>query len=285
MKNTAYRLFKKPFFGRFSRPWRWPDNVDPSQWQRLQVKSESGAAISALLAQAHTPKAKGAVLMSHPMGVVAKGFWMKYGHAEMLRQAGYHVMVFDLNGFGESTSTTMDYPLDVLAAGQALQAQYPDLPVAVFGASMGAAMSVCAMAQARHPFQAAVLESAFPTLLHFWSRYPIPKLGIQLSKIIYPAGERRLRPTYAAEHLVGTPDLLMIYGDADEFTPTQDGKLLWQVLQHRTKAEFWQVPGAKHTHAYAAQPQKYAHKVIGFLDAHLAGKKVTSGTPRQGPAH
>ncbi len=276
MKNAAYRLFKKPFFGRFVRPWRWPEGVDQHQWQRLSINSQSGASIAALLAPAHSPQAKGAVLMSHPMGVVAKGFWMKYGHAELLRQAGYHVMVFDLNGFGESTSTSMDYPLDVLAAGQALQAQYPDLPVAVVGASMGAAMSVCAMAQPEHPFKAAVLEAAFPTLLHFWSRYPIPKLGIQLSKVVYPAGERSLRPIHAAENLVGSPGLLMIYGDDDEFTPIKDGELLWQALQHRTTTEFWKVPGAKHTHAYAAQPKAYAEKVIGFLDEQLLASKLAS---------
>jgi alpha-beta hydrolase superfamily lysophospholipase len=270
MKHAAYRLFKKPFFGRFVRPWQWPDNVDQSQWRRLRVVSRSGATLAALVADAHTPQAKGAVLMAHPMGTIAKGFWMKYGHAEMLRQAGYHVMVFDLNGFGESSSTTMDFPLDVLAAGQALQKQYPGTPLAVFGSSMGAAMSVCALAQASHPFKAAVLESAFPTLLHFWSRYPIPKLGIQLSKLVYPAGERRLRPTHAAQHLAGQPAVLMIYGDADEFTPVKDGQLLWQALKQKTHAEFWQVTGAKHTHAYAAQPAEYARRVIAFLDEHLA---------------
>jgi dipeptidyl aminopeptidase/acylaminoacyl peptidase len=148
--------------------------------------------------------------------------------------------------------------------------------VAVVGASMGAAMSVCAMAQPEHPFKAAVLEAAFPTLLHFWSRYPIPKLGIQLSKVVYPAGERSLRPTHAAEHLVGSPALLMIYGDADEFTPIKDGELLWQALRHRTQTEFWQVPGAKHTHAYAAQPKEYAEKVIGFLDRQLVVSKLAS---------
>ncbi len=272
MKNTAYRLFKKPFFGRFVKPWRWPDQADRQHWQRLQIASESGATLAALLGPAHTATAKGAVLMSHPMGVVAKGFWMKYGHSEMLRRAGYHVMVFDLNGFGESTSTTMDYPLDVLAAGQALQARYPDLSVAVLGASMGAAMSVCAMAQPHHPFKAAVLESAFPTLLHFWRRYPVPKWGIQLSKLIYPAGERSLRPTYAAEHLVGSPSLLLIYGESDEFTPVEDGKLLWRTLQQKTHTEFWQVPDAEHTHAFAAHPVPYAEKVIGFLDTHLGAE-------------
>lgn len=276
MKNAAYRLFKKPFFGRFVRPWRWPDNVEQSQWQRLSIDSQSGAQLAALVATAHTPHAKGAVLMAHPMGVVAKGFWMKYGHAELLRRAGYHVMLFDLNGFGESTSTSMDYPLDVLAAGRALQAQYPGLPVAVLGASMGAAMSLCALAQPDHPFKVAVLESAFPTLLHFWSRYPLPKLGIQLSKLLYPAGERSLRPTYAAQHLVGSPELLLIYGEADEFTPVKDGKLLLQALQGKTVTQFWQVPGAAHTHAYAAQPQDYAQRVVGFLDQYLCAERLAS---------
>ena len=273
MKHTAYRLFKKPFFGRFQRPWHWPESIDKQQWQRFKIPSKSGATIAALLGSAHTQQAKGAVLMSHPMGVMAKGFWMKYGHAEVLRRAGYHVMVFDLNGFGESTSTTMDYPLDVLAAGQALQAHYPDLPIAVMGASMGASMSVCAMAQAEHPFKAAVLESAFPTLLHFWRRYPIPKLGIQLSKLLYPAGERSLRPTYAAEHLVGKPDMLLIYGEADEFTPVKDGKLLWQALEQKTQVEFWQVPEAKHTQAFAVQPDAYAQRIIEFLNTKLADKQ------------
>jgi uncharacterized protein len=270
MKNTAYRIFKKPFFGRFMKPWRWPENVDQAQWQRLAIDSRSGARLSALLARAHTATAKGAVLMCHPMGTAAKGFWLKYGHAELLRAAGYHVMLFDLNGFGESSSTTMDFPLDVLAAGQVLQARYPDLPVAVAGASMGAAMSVCALAERDHPFSAAVLESAFPTLLHFWSRYPIPKLGIQLSKLLYPAGERRLRPLHAAARLVGQPKLLLIYGEDDIYTPVEDGKQLHAALASSTHTEFWQVPGAKHTHAYEAQPEAYAQRVIAFLDNHLA---------------
>lgn len=273
MKHAAYRLFKKPFFGRFVRPWRWPAEAAPEQWQPLRVTSGSGAALSALLAKAHGEHVKGAVLMCHPMGVVAKGFWMKYGHAELLRQAGYHVMLFDLNGFGESSSSTMDFHLDVLAAGQALQAEYPQLPVAVLGASMGAAMSLCAMTQADHPFKAAVLEAAFPTLLHFWSRYPIPRLGIQLSRLVYPAGERRLRPLHAAEHLCGSPALLLIYGEADEFTPVRDGQLLWQALRGRTLTRFWQVPEARHTHAYAAEPQAYAQQVIGFLDEQLGGQQ------------
>lgn len=275
MKNAIYSVFKKPFFGRFMKPWRWPEGVDQSQWQRLSVESQSGATLAALLGPAHTEQAKGAVVMSHPMGIAAKGFWMKYGHAELLRQAGYHVMLFDLNGFGESTSTTMDYPLDVLAIGQALQAQYPELPIAVVGASMGAAMSTCAMALPGHPFKAAVLESAFPTLLHFWSRYPIPKLGVKFGKLVHPAGERRMRPVHAAENLIGTPSVLLIYGEEDIYTPVKDGKLLLKALRQKTPTEFWQVPGADHTHAYGVQKEEYAKRVVEFLDDRLVGDQLT----------
>ena len=270
MKNTAYRLFKKPFFGRFMRPWRWPEQIDPQPWQRLTIDSGSGARLSALLAESHAAEAKGAILLAHPMGTAAKGFWLKQGHAELLRAAGYHVMLFDLNGFGESGSTTMDYPLDVLAAGRALQQHYPQLPLAVLGASMGAAMSLCALAQPGHPFKAAVLESAFPTLLHFWRRYPIPSLGIRLSMLLYPAGERRLRPLHAAACLVGKPPLLMIYGEDDDYTPVEHGLQLHLALSGTTHTEFWRVPGAAHTLAYTAQPQAYAQRVTAFLDTHLA---------------
>jgi hypothetical protein len=81
MKHTAYRLFKKPFFGRFIRPWRWPDDVDQGQWQPLSIASGSGARLAALLAETPAAQAKGAVLLAHPMGAAAKGFWLKYGHA------------------------------------------------------------------------------------------------------------------------------------------------------------------------------------------------------------
>ncbi len=183
-------------------------------------------------------------------------------------------MVFDINGFGDSTSTTMDYPLDVLAAGKALQAEYPDLPAAVLESSMGASMSVCAMAQPGYPFKAAVIESAFPTLLHFWSRYPIPKLGIQLSKILYLAGERSLRLLHAVDNLMGEPPRLLMYGDADIFTPVKDGKLLLDALKEKVKTDFWIVPGAEHTHAFRAQPEEYSSRVIEFLDCNLATAQV-----------
>ncbi len=269
MKNLFYKWLKKPFFGRFNKTWRWPDDTNQSDWFKLSIESQSGSDISAMIARSLTHEEKGCVLLCHPMGVSAKGFWLRYGHAQLLREAGYHVMVFDFNGFGESASANMEYPLDVLASGNALQVHFPNLPVGVIGASLGGAMAVCAMADPSHPFKAAIIESAFPTLLHFWRPYLLPRLALQISRIVYPAGERRMRPIHAAKHLVGKPPMLLIYGDADEFTPVIHGKVLLDTLKHTTETSFWQVEGAKHTHAFTAQPDEYATRVISFLDKSL----------------
>ena len=269
MKNLIHKAFKKPFFAQLQGPGRWPDNAVTEDWRRVQIKSGSGSLLSGLLGRCEG-EAKGAVLMAHPMGAAAKGFWVRNGHAQLLRDAGYHVLAFDLNGFGESTCTNMDYPLDVLAAGNYLNKLFPKLNVAVMGASMGGAMSICAMAQEGHPFKAAVIESAFPTLLHFWSRYPLPSLALKFSKIVYPAGERNLRPLHAAQSLKGQPSMLLIYGDGDVYTPPKDGQQLQTALNKNTQTEFWMAPGAEHTHAYRQHPQEYAKRVLGFLDKELA---------------
>lgn len=297
MKTFFYKWLKKPFFGRFNKTWRWPDDIEQADWRRLYFKSQSGSEICALLGESQAnldqaeavtssmqtevntsvqtavespnQSAKGAVLLCHPMGVSAKGFWLRYGHASLLRQAGYHVMVFDFNGFGESHSTNMEFPLDVLAAGDALATEYPDLPIALIGASLGGAMSVCAMSNPQHPFKAAVIESAFPTLLHFWKQYPIPKLALHLIQLIYPQGEKRVRPIHAAKSLKGQPNMLLIYGEADQYTPVKHGKILFEALKNQTATEFWAVEGAKHTHAYAAKPNEYKERVLSFLETSL----------------
>lgn len=268
-----YRLLKKPFFGRFEVPWKWPEHSEPKDWISVRFSGHTGSTLAGLIGDARG-RPKGAIVLCHPMGAAAKGFWIKHGHAEFLRQSGYHVLLFDLNGFGESESTHMDYPLDILAAGMFMQQRYANLPIGLMGASMGAAMALCTLSHASHPFKAAVLEAPFATLLDFWSPYPLPKLALQASMWLYPSGERRLRPMLAAEKIQHRPDMLLIYGGADKFTPISQGHSLMKPLSRTCYAELWQVAGAEHTHAYRQQPQQYAEKVRFFFDAALQEKSA-----------
>jgi pimeloyl-ACP methyl ester carboxylesterase len=261
-----HRFLKKPFFGRYQTKWHWPQDIPQEDWQRISFLSASGANLSALLAEAFSQPARGALVLAHPMGRAAKGFWLKHGHAHLFRQAGYHVLAFDFNGFGESPSTTFEYPADVLAAGHYLSQYFPDLPLAVVGASFGAGYALCALSNPDHPFQAAIFEGAFPTLPDFWQHYPFLQFLLKLSQLVYPALEGSLRPIEAAAQLKNHPQILLIYGEADRFTPPAHGHRLYEVLQHHTDVKLWLVEGVTHTLAYQEKPALYQREVLEFLE-------------------
>ena len=271
--GTFHRLGKKLFFGRFQRTWRWPKDVPEADWERLTFPSPNGARLAGIFGTSRNGQTKGAVVLAHPMTAGAKGFWLKHGHAELLRSSGFHVLAFDFNGFGESESADFDYPGDVLAAGQYLRQRFPALPLAVVGASFGAGYAMCAMARDGHPFGAAVLEATFPSLPYYWRPYLLPYLALRASQIVAPGFERRLRPVLAATRLKERPHLLLIHGERDAITPVAVGTELVAAIGDRAPAELWTVPEAEHTLAFAAQRDPYRERVTGFLKrALLQGK-------------
>jgi uncharacterized protein len=102
-----HHQLKKPFFGRFMRPWRWPNGIASDEWSHAQVNSRSGSRLKVLVALTNSVSPRGVVVCVHPMGLAAKGFWLRYRHAARLREAGFHVVTFDFNGFGESPSASL----------------------------------------------------------------------------------------------------------------------------------------------------------------------------------
>ncbi len=264
----AHRLLRKPLFGRFEVPWRMPEGVGESEWQRVSFASPTGATLIGLVAEAEANPV-GTLVLAHPMGKAAKGFWLRYGHAELFRRAGFHVFAFDFNGFGESEAVSFDYPSDALAAGQFAQARYPALPVGLVGASFGAGWGMCSMARAGSPYRAAVLEGLFPSLPDFWRHYPVAYACLRASQFVWPKMERELRPEREATRIVGRPDVLLVYGDADPFTPPAHGERMLRAMEGCTNAELWVLPNVEHTFAYRDQREAYAGRVVPFLRSSL----------------
>jgi dipeptidyl aminopeptidase/acylaminoacyl peptidase len=265
-----HAALKKPFFGRYQQPWRWPEGADQTLWERVIFPSRSGARLKGLLRTTPQSAVRGALVLAHPMGNAAKGFWLRQGHADWLLGLGYHVLVFDFNGFGESVNGTFDYPGDVLAAGAYLTTRFPDLPLGIVGASFGAGWSLCALEEPGHPFRAAVLEGVFPTLPDFWHRYPLAQAMLRVSQVVYPPWERRLRPIRAAANLNGGPSVLLVYGAEDSITPPAFGEQLRDALQRSTEARLVVLPAVAHTFALRDAPTAYCTAVGRFFEQHLA---------------
>ena len=111
-----YRLLKSPFFGKYRTPWLFPAAENAKDWQRLTIESGSNARLAALFGPSLVERVVGNVLLAHPMGKDAKGFFLRDGHARFLRENGFKLMLFDFNGFGESEEGNFSYMEDVFSS-------------------------------------------------------------------------------------------------------------------------------------------------------------------------
>lgn len=263
-KRLLHRMLRKPFFGRFEVPWAWPDGEDERCWERVSFRSSSGADLAGLWGTADSDPV-GTLVLAHPMGKAAKGFWLRHGHSKLFRGAGFNVLAFDANGFGESPAASFDYPADILAAGLWAQARTPSLHVGLVGASFGAGWGLCAMAREGSPFRLAVLEGAFPTLPDFWKHYPVAHAVLQVAKAVAPKLERRFRPESEAPKVIGGPAVLLIHGDQDKYTPPAHGQRLQRAFARAAQVELSVYKGVGHTFAFRDASETYSAQVLPFL--------------------
>lgn len=272
MRRVLHRVLRKPFFGRFEVPWVWPASEDATAWERVVFPNRVGARLHGAwgAARGHDANdARGTLVLAHPMGKAAKGFWLRNGHAALFRDAGFNVLLVDANGFGESEAASFDYPDDFLTAGVWAQARAPQTRVGLVGASFGAGWGLCAMAREGSPYRAAVLEAAFPTLPEFWHHYPVAHVALRLSQVVWPSLERTLRPERDATRVIGSPDVLLIHSAGDIYTPPAFGERLRDAFCTVTTAELIVVPGDEHTFALRDARETYVGRVLPFLERAL----------------
>jgi len=259
-----HHLLKKPFFGRFMKPWRWPADVPQEGWERVRINSRSTSRLEAIVA--HTPlPARGVVVCAHPMGFACKGFWLRHGHAQALLDAGFHVVAFDFNGFGESPSTNFDYPGDVISVGSWARGAFPGLPVHALTASFGAINTLSAIDEAGFPFDKVVAEACSPTLPDFWKAYPFAQAVLNISRRINPQGELRLRPVHHLANMRDV-DVLLVHSHGDRWTPVHFGDTLRQAASRPERIQRLILDKADHTYGMRDEAQRYWSAVLEFFN-------------------
>lgn len=278
---TAYRRFVSPAP---DRAWAWPDGGDaPSAWEPVQIPKPHGASLAGLWGRADgDPKAT--IVCAHPFKRSAKGFFLKPGVAQALRQSGYNVLLFDFGGFGESDLRSVLFPQDVLAAGEAA-AQLGGVPVGFLGVCFGGVYGTCAFSAPEHVYRAAVLDSPY--------RAAIPALGVLQKGMHRPRYARvqkallgavqplfhDLNPVRHAEAAQGLEAAFVIISGASPLAPVDE--VMEYVEAYRSAGvpcDSWVAAGAGHLQAYADYPEAYASRTVAFFDA------VFADAPAQRPA-
>ena len=224
--------------------------------------------IRGLIGRTTAPVSKAVIVMGHPMGKEAKGYFIKHGYTDWLRQHGYHTLVFDINGFGESTCGSFNFYEDILAVGAEAARRFPDVPVGYFGVSLGAQWATLAFTDEAHPYRFAILESPPSTLEEFWVNFPPAYAALRTMGLLAPRYARRMNTLNRVKEVKHLRSLLLIYSQSDRWTPVSMGE------RYRERApvptELWLVEQAEHAQIMKSDHRAaYQKKILAFFDENV----------------
>jgi pimeloyl-ACP methyl ester carboxylesterase len=295
LSNLVGRVASSRIIRLYSVEWAWPEEGDPPEaWERSTFEGRHGPLVGSFGQAAR--EARGVVVCAHPITRAAKGYFLTRGHGRFLREAGYHVFLFDFNGFGEGPYQSILYTDDVLAAGFEAQRRAPGLPVGFLGVCFGATYGLCAMAEQSHPYAAAVFETPYTGLAHVLSAM---HKHVRRTRIYEKWGfvSRHLAPFFReqnafhqAPHSRHLRAVLFVAGERDTIVPPESVRAVAEALR-RSQApaaqacEVWTVPDGEHLRVIEADPEEYARRITRFFDASLTAMASASesGTAEIGP--
>lgn len=172
--NKAPGSWERRIVGAFVRNalgWRPPQRTFPIRtqlpWQPIRFAGNSGADLSGRWFPA--PGARGTAVLVHPDRRSAQQWFLTHGWVEFLLDHRFHVLTFDLAGFGESRGGSTYLLEDVAAACRAARDRSPGLPIHLVGVSLGAFSAINAAPHLDF-LESLVLESPFPNFNAWYGR-------------------------------------------------------------------------------------------------------------------
>jgi uncharacterized protein len=216
-----------------------------------------------------------AVLRMHGVGDTRLGMT---GHLQCPLRNGYAALMPDARGHGSSGGDLVTYGLkearDVAMWAQWLASRPGVQRIFCLGESMGAGILIQSLVY--HPaFRAIVAECPFSTFeevaeyrvgrdLVSAVAWPVVKLGSWYSQLRYGVDITQASPMAALRG--STTPVLLIHGTADTNIPPRESREL-----HAANPQFtvlWEVQGAVHVGAMAAEPQEYHRRVLAWFSEH-----------------
>ena len=261
-----YKLIKKPFFNKYMVKWINPlSEIEKKEWQQIKTISKSGGEIIGLFSNSKIENQKATIVLAHPMGKEAKAYFIKNGYTNLLRENGYNVLIFDINGFGESSNGNFSYFEDIIAIGKVAKELKPNLPIGYHGISLGAMWSTIAFAENSHLYNFAIIESSATTLDEFWINFPIAYKTLKILNFLLPKYKNKIRMIDRIKEVKNLNSILFIYSLTDNWTTVEMGRKLNENCN--VKSELWTIENAKHAMIMKSEFKvDYENKIINYFD-------------------
>lgn len=204
------------------------------------------------------------------------------GRAHFLLEAGYSVLLIDMQGHGETSGKNITFGFreshDAHEALSFLRARVKGRKIGVIGVSLGGAASL--LGESPVKADAVVLEAVYISI----ESAVINRVSIRVGKI----GEY-LAPllTWQIEPRLGIPlkalsplnavkrlkaPVMIIGGTEDRRTPRQESQRLFE--QAPEPKQLWLIKGAKHQNFHLYAKAEYEKRILEFLGAHLLGSNA-----------
>jgi pimeloyl-ACP methyl ester carboxylesterase len=261
-----YEILKMPFFGRFMVKWKHPEEDKlKDEWTEVIVQSKSGGKIVGLFGESKNESAKATIVLGHPMGKEAKGYFIKYGYAELLLNNGFNVLLFDINGFGQSSHGNFSFYEDIVAVGVKAASITPTLPIGYHGISLGGQFATIAFADQTHAYDFAIVESAATTLPEFWRRFPFAYAVLSILYLVLPQYGKKINMLERIKEAKRLKSLLLIYSKTDDWVPISMGERFKK--NSPVPTELWTVEEAGHAQIMKSKHKsEYENKIVDFFN-------------------
>jgi alpha-beta hydrolase superfamily lysophospholipase len=238
----------------------------------VQFSSLSGTTVHGWLVKPEFPRA--VIILQHGVRGHRGGM---VSRARFLQAANYAVLLFDFQAHGESLGDRITFghleSRDTQAAVKFCRQQFPDLPIAIIGQSLGGAAAL--LAQPPLPVQALIIESAFSTFEEAtknrmeWltgrpTRVFSPLLTVQL-RLRVGISAADLRPIDHVSQL--TMPKLFLAGTTDPRTKLAESLALFEAAA--APKQFYAVTNAGHVDFHGHLKSAYEELILGFLATHL----------------
>ena len=278
----VYILFTHVLPYAIIQPQRLIMDVNPKHvsavYEKTEIKVDAIHTLRGYLFHPEQEVPKAIIILVHGIGGAKEHFFQLAGN---LQQYGFSSLVMDNRAHGRSDGlyTTYGYfeKKDISKMVTYLQKKFPDIPIGIWGSSMGGAITLQSLAiDDRLSF--GIVESTFTNLnqivydyqkrfsggigLRFTTDYTLNKAG-KIAGFI----PEDVNPLSAVKHI--KQPVFIAHGDKDKRINYRYGEQLYEALVAKEKY-FELVKGAGHLNLGVIGGKDYYDKVLLFIDKQLA---------------